>query len=400
MSVSITQTSHTTLVPAAFLALGTFAIGTEGFMIAPLLPVLAEDFGMAAPTMALLVILFTLVLAVSSPFTTVATSMLPRRKVLLIAMSVFAIGNLVAALSSSFALLLGARVLMAIGAGLYMPAASGLAGVIVPLEMRGRALAIVSAGQTLAIALGLPLGGLIGHAFGWRTTFLLVGAMSVTAILGILAGIARDAGHGIAVASLRDRFLVIHQRPVLRLLAVSFFWSIGAFTAYPYIAEYLITVLSFGPIAITATVSLWGLSAAAGVITGGIVNDQFGAKRVVLWSLGSLGLSFLVLAIASVLPPAISLIPVLGAIILWGFTVWSFFPAQMSRLIGAGPPSQAPVALALNTSTMYFGFSAGSALGAIVLGTGAIWGIGALAALAELTAVIVNASIVTKADSN
>ncbi|WP_416067569.1 MFS transporter [Rhizobium sp. ZK1] len=392
MSVSLIHTSHVGLVPAGFLALGTFAIGTEGFMIAPLLPVMAEDFHMAVPTVALLVVVFTLVLAVSSPATTVATGRLARRRVLLIAMSLFAIGNLTAALSSSFAVLMGARIVMAIGAGLYVPAANGLAGVIVPQHMRGRALAIVSAGQTLAIALGLPLGGLIGHAFGWQATFLLVGAMSAVAIGGILMGIARDAGSGFAVAGLRDRVLVIRQRPVLRLLSVSLFWSIGAFAAYPYIAEYLEAVLSFGPPGITATVSLWGLSAAAGVMTGGILNDRFGANRVVCWSLSLLGLSFLALAVLAGLPPSTALVPVLAAVALWGFTVWSFFPAQMSRLIGAGAQSQAPVALALNTSTMYFGFSVGSALGATVLGTGVIWGIGLLAASAELIAFVVNAT--------
>lgn len=367
-------------------------------MIAPLLPVMAEDFRMAVPAVALLVVVFTLVLAVSSPITTVATGKLARRKVLLIAMSLFAVGNLVAALSSSFPVLMGARIAMAVGAGLYMPAASGLAGIIVPAHMRGRALAIVSGGQTLAIALGLPLGGLIGHAFGWRATFLLVGVMSLVAIAGIMSGIAQNAGEGTAVASLRDRIRVVRQPAVLRLLSVSLFWSIGAFAAYPYIAEYLVAVLSFGPIAITATVSLWGLSAAAGVMTGGILNDRFGANRVVHWSLGLLGLSFLALAFASRLAPTIALIPVLGAVVLWGFTVWSFFPAQQSRLIGSAAPSQAPVALALNTSTMYFGFSVGSALGATVLGTGEIWGIGALAAAAELTAVILNASVVTRAN--
>lgn len=394
MSVSLTRTSHASLAPAGFLALGTFAIGTEGFMIAPLLPVMAEDFRMNVPAVALLVVVFTLVLAVSSPITTVATSRLARRRVLMMAMSLFAIGNLTAALSSSFAILMSARIVMAIGAGLYVPAANGLAGVIVPQHMRGRALAIVSAGQTLAIALGLPLGGLIGHAFGWRATFLLVGAMSAVAIAGILMGISRDAGEGIAVASLRDRVLVVRQRPVLRLLSVSLFWSIGAFAAYPYIAEYLQAVLAFGPFAITATVSLWGLSAAAGVLTGGILNDRFGASRVVRWSLSLLGLSFLALAVLASLPPSTALVPVLAAVAVWGFTVWSFFPAQMSRLIGAGAQSQAPVALALNTSTMYFGFSVGSALGAAVLGTGVIWGIGLLAASAELIAIAVDAAFV------
>ena len=308
-------------------------------------------------------------------------------------MALFAIGNVVAALSSSFTVLIAARVLMAIAAGLYVPAANGLAGVIVPPTMRGRALAIVSGGQTLAIALGLPLGGLIGHAFGWRATFLLVGAMSLVAIAGILTGIDRDAGQGIAVASLRERVSVVAQRSVLRLLAVSLFWSIGAFAAYPYIAEYLSAVLAFGPLEITASVSLWGLCAAAGVMTGGVLNDRFGAGTVVRGSLVLLALSFLALAVATVLPPGVSLGLVMSAVAVWGFTVWSFFPAQMARLIGAGVPSQAPVALALNTSTMYFGFSIGSALGATVLGAGAIWAIGVVAAMAELIALGLNAAI-------
>ncbi|WP_447989468.1 MFS transporter [Achromobacter spanius] len=393
MTATLADDSRTVLLPAGFLALGTFAIGTEGFMIAPLLPVMAKDFALPVPTIALLVIVFTLVLALSSPVTTVATGRMARKQVLLIAMALFAIGNVVAALSSSFTVLIAARVLMAIAAGLYVPAANGLAGVIVPPTMRGRALAIVSGGQTLAIALGLPLGGLIGHAFGWRATFLLVGAMSLVAIAGILTGIDRDAGQGIAVASLRERVSVVAQRSVLRLLAVSLFWSIGAFAAYPYIAEYLSAVLAFGPLEITASVSLWGLCAAAGVMTGGVLNDRFGADTVVRGSLMLLALSFLALAVATTLPPGVSLGLVMTAVAVWGFTVWSFFPAQMARLIGAGVPSQAPVALALNTSTMYFGFSIGSALGATVLGAGAIWAISVVAAMAELIALGLNAAI-------
>ena len=76
----------------------------------------------------------------------------------------------------------------------------------------------------------------------------------------------------------------------------------------------------------------------------------------------------------------------LGAIALWGFAVWSFFPAQMARLVAAGPAEQAPVALALNTSTMYFGFSLGSAIGAAALGVQALWAIGLIAAAAEVVA--------------
>jgi predicted MFS family arabinose efflux permease len=74
----------------------------------------------------------------------------------------------------------------------------------------------------------------------------------------------------------------------------------------------------------------------------------------------------------------------------WGFSVWSFFPAQMARLIATGTPQQAPVSLSLNTSTMYLGFSAGSAIGAGILGAGVIWGIGLFAGCAALLSLLLD----------
>jgi predicted MFS family arabinose efflux permease len=109
---------------------------------------------------------------------------------------------------------------------------------------------------------------------------------------------------------------------------------------------------------------------------------------VVQASLTMLGLAFLGLSLATALPASTARAPVLIAVFLWGFTVWSFFPAQMARLIGAGAPGQAPVALALTTSTMYLGFSVGSALGAAILGAGAIWAIGLVAAMAQAAAFV------------
>lgn len=390
MTATVTPAPTASLLPAGFLALGTFAIGTEGFMIAPLLPNMATDFAMSVPQVALLVVVFTLTMALSAPFTATLTAGLSRRRVLLAAMTLFTVGNLLAVWSPSFGVLMAARVAMAVASGLYIPGANGLAGVIVPQHLRGRALAVVSAGQTLAIALGLPLGGLVGHAFGWRATFAAVGAMSLTAIIGILSGIDRDAGAGLGVATLRDRLAVLKAGTVLRFLAVSLFWSIGAYAAYPYIAPYLADVLGFGNEGVMAVVSLWGISAAAGVLTGGILNDRFGSPRVVGWSLALLGLSFLTLSVTALALRSIALPPVLFGVVLWGFTVWSFFPAQMSRLIGTVRPGEASLVLALNTSTMYLGFSIGSGLGALLLGTGAIWTIGALAALSELLALLID----------
>ncbi|WP_342050097.1 MULTISPECIES: MFS transporter [unclassified Cupriavidus] len=379
------------LTPAVFLALGTFAIGTEGFMIAPLLSTMAADFGLSVPHVALLVVVFTLTMAITSPIATTLTASWSRRGTLLCAMTVFTAGNLLAAWSPGFGVLMAARVMMAVASGLYVPNANALAGAIVSPARRGRALAVVSGGMTLAIALGLPLGGLVGNAFGWRMTFLAVGAMSLTAIVGILAGVARDAGAGIPVATLSQRLAVVRQPAVLQLLSVSLFWSIGAYAAYPYIAPYLTQVLGFQSAGINATVSLWGLAAAFGVTTGGALNDRYGSSRVARLSLLVLGLAFWALSMAAAaLSPHLAMVPVLLAVVVWGFTVWSFFPAQMARLMAAGSASQASLALALNTSTMYLGFSIGSALGAVILGRHAIWGIGLLAGACQFVALFLD----------
>lgn len=375
---------------AVFFALGTFAIGTEGFVIAPLLPRMAADFGMSVSTVAMLVVVFTLMLSLSSPVTTVLLGQINRRDLLIGAMVSFTLANLMAACSSGFASLLLARIFMAIAAGLYVPNANALVGAVVGPQRRGRALAIVSGGMTIAIALGLPLGAMIGHVSGWRSTFLLVAAMGAVAVLGIWYGVDRQAGTHLQVASMRERIAVIGQARIRRLLAVTLFWSIGAYAAYPYIAAYLAAVLHVGETGIGAIVSLWGLFAAIGVLTGGTLSDRLGAERVVRLSLLLLMLAFLALAAATRLTPAIALLPVLSAVMVWGFSVWAYFPAQMARLMAAANLQQGPVALSLNTSTMYLGFSLGSAAGAGILGTGSLWGIGVFAAVAVLLARLID----------
>lgn len=387
---SQTQPPSGSLVTAVFFALGTFAIGTEGFMIAPLLPKMATDFNMSVSAVASLVIAFTLMLSLSSPVSTVLSGGFNKRNTLITAMGIFTAANLVAAFSTGFTSLLVSRIMMAVAAGLYVPNANALAGAVVGPERRGRALSIVSGGMTIAIALGLPLGSLVGHAFGWRSTFLAVAVMGLIAVIGIWTGVERSAGAHLRVASLGERMSMIAQGRIRRLLGITLFWSIGAYTAYPYIAPYLSQVLAFGESGIGFTVSLWGVFAAIGVVTGGSLNDRFSSDQVVRVSLLMLMLAFWSLAAAALLTPVHALIPVLMAVTIWGFSVWAFFPAQMARLIAAGDPRQAPVALSLNTSTMYFGFSIGSATGAGILSAGHIWGIGLFAGMTALVALILD----------
>ena len=159
-------------------------------------------------------------------------------------MTVFALANLFAANAASFWQLLTARILLAVAAGLYVPSASALAGAIVTPERRGTALAIVNGGTSIAVALGVPLGALIGHALGWRITLLELASWHRSSIAGLFFGIPRGTSScGLSVPSIRER-LAVHASDS----AADWFRSYDAAgdpeaqTVYTYFASYLTTV--------------------------------------------------------------------------------------------------------------------------------------------------------------
>jgi predicted MFS family arabinose efflux permease len=199
-----------------WLALGTFAIGTEGFMIAALLVTIGADLRISIARAGLLVSIFTFAYATSSPLLTTLTTRMDRRRLLIWSMSFFAMFNLLAAMAHTFLALAAARALLAFAAGLYTPNANALAGAIVPAEQRGRAIAIVNGGLTAAIALGVPLGAFIGDRLGWHMTFAIVAALAAIASVGLAHGLRRGIGTDLVATSLSDRLRAVRNPCVAR----------------------------------------------------------------------------------------------------------------------------------------------------------------------------------------
>src|ERR1700743_3282936 len=113
-----------------WLTLGAFAVGTEGFMIAGLLPALARDLNVGLPAAGNLVTAFSLVYAIGAPVMAALTAGLERRRVLAAAMAAFSLANLLAALAPNYASLLAARMLLALAAASFTPAATGYAATL------------------------------------------------------------------------------------------------------------------------------------------------------------------------------------------------------------------------------------------------------------------------------
>jgi len=374
--------------PLYALALGAFAVGTEGFMIAAILPRIAEDVSVSLQMAGQLVTIFTLVYAVSSPVLTALTGSVHRRTLLLATMSLFALGNLIAASAPGYWSLVLARILIALAAGLYGPNANALAGTLVPKERRGRALAIVNGGLSIAVALGVPLGALIGSHLGWRMTFIGVAVLAAAALIGLHLGIPRQAGTGPSAATLRERVAVIGQPAVLPALFVTTLWGVGGYTVYTYIAPFLATVIDIEGTQIGYVLFCWGASAFTDLFLGGVINDKIGARRAIIIALPLMAMALASLSVsAAYATPAGALLPVIAAVAVWGITAWGFFPPQQARLIGIAGLKNAPIILSLNGSFMYLGFSLGAALGSVTLalrGVAALGWVGATCVVASL----------------
>src|SRR5882672_5784926 len=263
-----------------WLALGTFAIGTEGFMIAALLVPIATDLRVSVVQAGLLVSIFAFAYATSSPVLTVLTGRVDRRRLLISSMSLFAFLNIGAAMAHSFLALAAARVLLAFAAGLYTPNANALAGAVVSPEHRGRAIAIVNGGLTMAIALGVPLGAFVGDRLGWRMTFVGVGVLSAIASAGLSRGLRHGVGATLVSASLADRIRTVRNPCVARTLAVTTVWASGSYAVYTYLAPLLYdTTLLRGP-QIGLALSTWGLAAGVGLFVSGTATDRLGTEIV------------------------------------------------------------------------------------------------------------------------
>ncbi|MEU9092228.1 MFS transporter [Streptomyces sp. NPDC048428] len=337
------------------LAAATFAVGTDSYVIAGLLPSIAADLRVSTPAAGQLVTVFALTMALSAPVMGALTSALNRRSALLIALAVFVIGNVVTALGTSYGVVMVSRIVTAVGAGTITAAASSTAAAIAPPERRGRALALVLGGLTLATALGLPLGTVIGRS-DWHVTLWAVAGIGLLAAVGIAVGLPEVR---LPAASLPDRLRPLGQGRVLALLAVTSLAFLGAYTLYTYIGPALRDTTGGNESLLTLILLAWGVGVLAGNITAGRLVDRHDSARVLT---GALALAALALVLT---PPAIrALAPTLVWAVVWGVALGVVVVPQQHRLISLSPAA-APVLLGLNSSALYIGIALGGGFGGL-----------------------------------
>lgn len=373
--------------PLYWMALGAFAVGTESFMIAGLLPGMARDLAVSTAAAGQLVTVFALAYAISSPVLTALTGRIGRRALLIGAMALFAAANLLAWQANSYWQLMAARVVLAFAAGLYVPGANALASAVVAPERRGTAIAIVNGGLSLAIAFGVPLGAWLGEGAGWRATFAAVAVLAALAALGLTIGLPKGFGANLKVPTLAARLQAAAQPAVLSTLLVTTLWAMASYTTYTYLALLIGAATGIEGAQVGWFLFAWGVAAALGLAIAARRVDRHGPQSVIGPSLLTSTAAFIVLSASALyLPPRLAVLPMLAAIVAWGIAHWAFYPAQQTRLVGVAGVAAAPIVLSLNASFMYAGFSLGAAFGSLTITALSVRSIGFASALCMASA--------------
>jgi DHA1 family inner membrane transport protein len=364
----------------ASLAAGNFAIGMGAFVVIGVLAPLSEDLGLSKTQAGLAMTVYAVAYAVLSPLLVAFTGRIGRRAVLSLALAIFAAAALLAVAAWDAPSLYAARVLAALGGGLFTPIAASVAISASAPEARGRALARVFLGMTLAQALGIPIGSFVGYTFGWRAAFAIVAILSAITLTLVLRTVPR--GVAFQPNSLRTLAAALADWRSLVSILVTATVTASPYFVYTFITPLLEARMGFGRDGVTLTLLVYGAGAVAGSWVAGAWTDRFGPTRTLY---GVFAAQILLMPLYSFLPlPA----PVLLAVtFLWAMFGWSFLVPQQTRLVRQSPERQA-VVLSLNAACIYLGASLGSIGGGLVAEQAGLDWLGVAGAIAVAVATL------------
>lgn len=370
------------------LALGMFAIGTDTFVMAGVLPKISQEFNIDVGLAGQLTTVYAIAYALLSPTVAAIAGSVPRKTLMLSGLAIFVLANLATAVSPTYTIALITRAFAGLGAAMYAPTATGTGALIVAPEHRGKALATIVAGLTVATALGSPMGTVIGGLGDWRWTMYFVSGLGLLAAVGITLFL-RDVPSPTKI-SLKARLAPLNDMRVGWTLSTTLLGLAGNFLVYTYFSVVFDRILT-SPVLFGLLLVLWGSGGTVTNIVLSRVLDRVGPRNVLL-----VMLSVLVVDMALMPWASAYLWSSILAIAVWGLAGWGIMGPQQYRLVGIAP-AIAPLLLGLNTAATYLGATAAGILGAAglhVLGGHSLGFLGALIfALAIVTSELASRSI-------
>ncbi|MFF4912153.1 Cmx/CmrA family chloramphenicol efflux MFS transporter [Streptomyces tendae] len=373
-------------LPLYLLAVAVCAMGTSEFMLAGLVPDIASDLGVGVGTAGTLTSAFAIGMVVGAPLVAALARAWPRRTGLLAFVLAFAAAHAVGALTTSFPVLVATRVVAALANAGFLAVALTAAAALVPADRKGRALAVLLSGTTVATVAGVPGGALLGTLLGWRATFWAVALLCLPAALGVLAGIPAGRVRG-AVAGGPSLSVELAQLRTARLLLVMLLGALvnaSTFAGFTFLAPVVTDTAGLGELWVSVALVLFGSGSFVGVTVAGRLSDR---RPAAVLAVGGplLLVGWLALAVLADRPVAL-----LTVVFVQGALSFALGSTLIARVLheAAGAPTMAGsyATAALNVGAVVGPLVAASTLGTASGDLGPLWASGFLVALALLVA--------------
>ncbi|WP_433287251.1 MFS transporter [Pseudonocardia sp. CA-142604] len=345
------------------LAAGSFTVGTSDFVVSGVLLDVSGRLGVSLTAAGQLATAFAIAYAIGAPLLSTLTSRWDRRTLLLAALVVAAVGNGLSAVATTYPLLIVGRIIAALGAAAYQPAATLVATAMVPPAQRARAVGIVVGGLTLSLALGVPAGDLLGSRLGYGVVF---GAVAVvTALVAAAVPLCLPRIPAPPAVTLRQRFAVAADWRVLTALAMTLVNVLAAMVVFIYVAPLVNATGGIHGAIVALLLVVYGIGAMVGNTGGGRAADRFGAVPT-LFAL----LAGSVVTVAVLVPAGSTVVGAAVVLALWAAFNWAFNPPAQSLLLELAPAGG--LVLSLNSSAIFVGAAVGGVVGGIVIGAGGL----------------------------
>ncbi|NUT95385.1 MAG: MFS transporter [Saccharothrix sp.] len=340
----------------ALLALTTAAFVTvlTEALPAGVLPAMSADLGVGESATGQLVTVYALGTAITAIPLVAATASWRRRRLLLVAVVGFAVANTVTAVSGVYAVTLAARFVAGVAAGVVWALLAGYARRLAPVELAGKAIAVVMAGIPVALSLGIPAGTFLGQAVGWRAAFWVMTGIAVVLVGWIVVAVPDFPGE----ASGRQQVVAALRMPgVVPVLVVTAAFVLGHNVLYTYVATFLGAVGMGGSVDVVLLV--FGVASILGIwLVGASIDRRLRALTVVatlLVGAAAVGLLFLDGPVA-----------VFVAVALWGLG-WGGVPTLLQTAVAHAGGAAADTAQAMLVTLWNVAMAGGGVVGGVLL---------------------------------
>ena len=343
------------------MALGGFGIGTTEFVAMGLLNLIAEDFSISEDQAGHVISAYALGVVIGAPLITTLTGSIPRRRLALLLMGAFVIGNGLSVFAHSYGILMLSRFIAGFPHGAYFSVTALIAASMAPNGKRGKAVALTGMGLSIATVIGVPIAQWLGSTFGWNAAFAMV------AVIGVITFVALWFTVPHMTLMPRTKPLTelgaLVNSQVLMTLAIGTVGFGGMFAVYTYISWTLTENAGFNGNLIWIPLMVYGIGMVIGTFIGGVLADR-NLEYAILGTL--LSLIVVLSAFYFLSHNAVAGIINFGVIGLLGSTL---VPNLQTRLMDVAGDAQT-LAAALNHSALNMANAAGAAVGGAVIAAG------------------------------